>query len=314
LHWGLSARNNWAETLACRLHTARGVRNLGLATFCLALLAGCDIPKEAAAPPDGLPPINTAPDAMPAASQPDLAGPQSDLAGPACIATTQACQPGDQCCSGVCGQTSLGQVCCGEAGARCTTANGEDCCGALWCINGTCALPAEKVLNVEYQVQQTSYWCGPAATRIALSARMTPPSQATLAAELGTTVNGTDWIGQVTSVLSQHLGAGRYRTTEMPNDPPTQAQSDHLWSDITFSIDNGYAIVANIVAPASNHPPGYPNYTIYHYFTVIGYNRATKQVKIADPANFGGNQLYWLTFDQLATLIPPKGYSTLANP
>jgi hypothetical protein len=34
-----------------------------------------------------------------------------------------------------------------------------------------------------------------------------------------------------------------------------------------------------------------------------------RTVKIADPANFGGTQLYWLSFDQLATLIPPKGYS-----
>lgn len=32
-------------------------------------------------------------------------------------------------------------------------------------------------------------------------------------------------------------------------------------------------------------------------------------VHIADSASFSGNQLYWLTFDQLASLIPPKGYS-----
>jgi hypothetical protein len=87
-----------------------------------------------------------------------------------------------------------------------------------------------------------------------------------------------------------------------------------LWNDVVFSIDNGYAIVANIVAPASNHPPGYPNYTIWHYFAVIGYKRSTRQVRIADSANFGGNQIYWLSFDQLATLIPPKGYSALAAP
>ena len=165
----------------------------------------------------------------------------------------------------------------------------------------------EHVLSVDYQVQQTGYWCGPAATRIALSARGIYRSQSQLAAELGTTTNGTDWIGQVTNVLRGYVGW--YETKEMPNDPPTQAQRDLLWRDIVLNINNNYPIVANIVAPPNNHPPGYPNYTIYHYFTVIGYNDSNMTVLIADPANFGGNQIYWLTFNQLATLIPPKGYS-----
>jgi hypothetical protein len=174
--------------------------------------------------------------------------------------------------------------------------------------------PHWKVLDVDYQAQSTGYWCGPAATRMALSARLDPPSQATLASELGTTTNGTDWIGQVTETLNDHVGQ-RYATTEMPNDPPSQSQRDKLWNDIVLSINNNYPIVANIVAPPSNHPPGYPNNkTIYHYFAVIGYNPDTSQVYIADSANFGGNKLYWLSFDQLATLIPPKGYSAYKCP
>ncbi|MEV5962306.1 C39 family peptidase [Kribbella sp. NPDC051952] len=166
-----------------------------------------------------------------------------------------------------------------------------------------------KTLNIDFQYQQTGYWCGPAATRIALSARISPPSQQQLANELPTTTNGTDWIGQVTRVLNNHLGTGWYETKEMPNDPPTQAQRDLLWRDVVLDIDNNYPIVANIVAPASNHPPGYPNYTIYHYFTVIGYDSSDMTVLIADPAGFAPTATYWLTFNQLATLIPPKGYS-----
>ncbi|HEY3562895.1 MAG TPA: C39 family peptidase [Kribbella sp.] len=166
-----------------------------------------------------------------------------------------------------------------------------------------------KTLNIDFQYQQTGYWCGPAATRIALSARISPPSQQQLANELPTTTNGTDWIGQVTRVLNNHLGTGWYETKEMPNDPPTQAQRDLLWRDIVLDIDNNYPIVANIVAPANNHPPGYPNYTIYHYFTVIGYDSGDMTVLIADPAGFAPTATYWLTFNQLATLIPPKGYS-----
>jgi hypothetical protein len=166
-----------------------------------------------------------------------------------------------------------------------------------------------KTLSIQFQYQQTGYWCGPAATRIALSARVSPPSQQQLANELPTTTNGTDWIGQVTRVLNNHVGTGWYETKEMPNDPPTQAQRDLLWRDVVLDIDNNYPIVANIVAPANNHPPGYPNYTIYHYFTVIGYDSSDMTVLIADPAGFAPTATYWLTFNQLATLIPPKGYS-----
>ena len=179
------------------------------------------------------------------------------------------------------------------------------------CSAGDCLPPAFAVLNIDYQVQETGYWCGPAATRVALSAWGAAPSQQALAQELGTTTNGTDWIGQVTQVLNEHLGAGTYATTEMPNDPPSSAQRERLWNDIVRSVQAGYVVVANIVAPASNHPPGYPSSTIYHYFAVAGYDASARKVYIADSANFGGNQQYWLTFDQLATLIPPKGYAAL---
>ncbi|MCX4679617.1 C39 family peptidase [Streptomyces sp. NBC_01433] len=165
-------------------------------------------------------------------------------------------------------------------------------------------------LQIDYQVQETGYWCGPAATRIALSARTAPPGQGELARQLGTTEAGTDHIGQVTGVLNANLGGGWYETKEMPNDPPTQAQRDLLWSDIVLDIDRNYPLVANIVAPPGNQPPGYPSdQTIYHYFTVFGYDEVDRTVLIADPASFSGNQIYWISFDQLATLIPPKGYS-----
>jgi hypothetical protein len=168
------------------------------------------------------------------------------------------------------------------------------------------------ILDHDYQVQETSYWCGPAATRVALSARITPPSQTALANQLPTTTNGTDYIGQVTTTLNSRLGGAYYKTTEMPNDPPTQAQRDRLWNDVVTSINADYPIVANIVAPPGNQPPGYPsNQTIYHYFAVVGYDSVKREVYIADSAAFSNKQ-YWITFEKLATLIPPKGYSSHA--
>ncbi|HUS33225.1 MAG TPA: C39 family peptidase [Kofleriaceae bacterium] len=167
-----------------------------------------------------------------------------------------------------------------------------------------------KVLEHQYQAQQTGYWCGPASTRMALSTiSANLPTQQMLANELPTSTNGTDHIGLVVNALNQHVGA-RYAAVLMPHDPPTAQERDQLWRDIRLSIDAGHGIVANIVAPASNHPPGYPGYTIYHYISLIGYNADTKQVYVADPARFSGIEHYWLSFDQAATLIPPKGYAT----
>lgn len=100
-----------------------------------------------------------------------------------------------------------------------------------------------KVLRVDYEAQQTGYWCGPAATRFVISARRGAPSPQQFANQLGTTSNGTDWIGQVTNVLNQHFEVGTYVTREMPNDPPTPQQRDRLWNDIVSSIDGGWGIV-----------------------------------------------------------------------
>lgn len=170
---------------------------------------------------------------------------------------------------------------------------------------------AENVIDFEHQWQETGYWCGPAATRVALTAVGQYPSQADLAAELPTDEQGTDHISQVTDVLNAH-GAGNYVTTEMPNDPPTAEQEQKLWDDVVRTVDAGRGLVANIVAPPSNHPPGYPSdQTIYHYFTVVGYNADTSQVYIADSAGFSQGT-YWLDFHKFATLIPPKGYSAIA--
>ena len=182
--------------------------------------------------------------------------------------------------------------------------------GTVGDMHSTPGDPAH-VVAVHYEAQTTSYWCGPTATKIALSARIAPPSQSALATQLHTTTNGTDSITQFDEVLNANLHGGWYLSREMPNDPPTQAQRDLLWNDLVRAVDDGFPLVANIVAPPSNHPPGYPSSTIYHYFTVAGYNAATRQAFIADPADFQGHTEYWLSFDQLATLIPPKGYTAL---
>lgn len=184
-------------------------------------------------------------------------------------------------------------------------------------------MPArEKVLPYpRADVRQDTYYnCGPASTQTVIrsaTGRLMPESG--LAREMGTSTNGTDYIGLIAPVLNRHLPAGKYATVYMPNDPPTRAQSDRLWTDLTNSIDAGFGVIANIVAPPSNYPrasytstisPAYGGGTVYHYIAVMGYavdRSGARHVWIADSgfAPYG----YWMTFTQLSTLIPPKGYA-----
>ena len=180
----------------------------------------------------------------------------------------------------------------------------------------------EKTLPYSRQwvAQNTPYYCGPASVQtIVLSKTQKLVPEATLAAELRTTTNGTDWIGQFPAVLNRYIKGANYRHVEMPNDPPNTAQKNTLWANIVNSVNGGHGVVANIVAPPSNYPrPSYKSGTklayrggtVYHYVAVMGYatdSRGVKHVWIADSgfSPYGS----WITFDQLASLIPPKGYA-----
>ncbi|WP_186301144.1 C39 family peptidase [Rhodococcus sp. WB9] len=171
------------------------------------------------------------------------------------------------------------------------------------------------ILDHTYSTQETGYNCGPASSQIVLTARGIDVAESQLAYELEALEgnvgwndqDGTDSIVQVTTVLGRRTGQP-YVTRQIPNDPPTGAQVDLLRSDVKRSIDGGNGVVANIVAPASNHPPGYPNYTVYHYIAIVGYDDV-QGVYVADPANFGGIHNYWLSWEKIASLIAPKGYS-----
>lgn len=168
--------------------------------------------------------------------------------------------------------------------------------------------------------QDTGWNCGPATAQTIIRAaakRFIP--EATLAKEMGTHRGGTDWIGQITRTLQKHIPAAKYATVEMPNDPPTSAQREHLWQHLTGSIDAGYGLAVNIVAPPNNYPrPSfkstqalqYSGGTVYHYVAAMGYaidGNGVKHVWLAD----SGFKPYgsWVTFAQFATLIPPKGYA-----
>lgn len=177
----------------------------------------------------------------------------------------------------------------------------------------------EKVLDYPRSqiTQDTGYYCGPASTQTVVAAatgKMIPESA--LAKRLGTTVNGTDYIGQFPPVLNALIEGGEYRHRDV-GAYPNQEAKNIIWGEITRSINAGRGVIANFVAPPSNYPkavapstvsPAYTGGTVYHYIAVMGYSDAGgRRLWIADSgfSPYG----YWLSFDQFCTLIVPKGYA-----
>ena len=69
----------------------------------------------------------------------DCCGQLECINGGCCLPATYSCT-GTSCCAGlVCGNTSLGRTCCGNAGVPCIRPDGADCCGALRCVGNVCA-------------------------------------------------------------------------------------------------------------------------------------------------------------------------------
>ena len=184
--------------------------------------------------------------------------------------------------------------------------------------------PVEKVLDYPRdQVRQdTFYNCGPASSQTVIRSKTGKLiTESDLGAQLGTDTGGTDWIGLIAPVLNKYMPGAGYKVREMPNDPPSSTQKQQLWDDVVGSINGGHGVVANIVAPPSNYPravapstisPAYGGGTVYHYIAVMGYGEdgGGRRYWVADSgfSPYG----YWISHEQLASLIPPKGYAYAA--
>lgn len=164
--------------------------------------------------------------------------------------------------------------------------------------------------------QETGYWCGPASAQVVLNGIGIKIAESQLAREIGTTTRGTDFVGLIERVLDRYTEDANYTSVYTERDPMSPVQKEQLWVNIVRSIDAGHGVVMNWVAPPSNKPrgvkgsvsPRYSGGTTFHYVSAMGYSdEGGRFVWIAD-SGFQP-QGYWITFDQCATLIPPKGYA-----
>jgi hypothetical protein len=169
--------------------------------------------------------------------------------------------------------------------------------------------PPSKVLDYTFQLQTTYYNCGPAATRIALTASGHTLSQDELARQLHTTTSGTNSALDTTRALNNVIGRNVYQTREIPGPAATPAQMDQLQADVVRAINDGRIIVANIVHSVTDTAGVSHSYDGGHFLTIVGYKDDGRTVKVADNANPNGDGTYWVTTINMANWIATHGYS-----
>lgn len=171
------------------------------------------------------------------------------------------------------------------------------------------AVPAQLDLKYQFAWQENYYFCGPAATRIALTARGMYPSQSEVAQALGTTVNGTNSSDDTTRALNQYTASGFYTAHFIRGQAATDADVAALKQAVLNAVGKGYAVVANIAGSTvddSGHGHSYPG---GHYLTIVGYRDGGDTVKIADPADATGVGSYTLSTRKMADWIALRGYA-----
>ena len=177
---------------------------------------------------------------------------------------------------------------------------------------------ARKTLPVNPSIvtQETYYQCGPATVQNAIWAKQRRVvSESQLARELGTTVNGTDYIGYLDRVVGNHLGVN-HETQNIPNDPPTAAQRDTFWVRLKGAVDAGFGLPMNWIAPPGNYPravegtsPSYGGGTVYHYVLAGGYDDTSGRRWVFVIDSGFQPKTYWITLAQCVSLIAGKGYA-----
>ncbi|MFI7609011.1 C39 family peptidase [Micromonospora sp. NPDC049366] len=167
----------------------------------------------------------------------------------------------------------------------------------------------ERELNVRYEAQPNFYYCGPAATRNALSVQGKDINVDAMAKEMGTTEAGTNSINDITPVLNKETGSNAYHSVEISNPNANDKQTDQLRQDIVRTINDGRAVVANIAGTTTDTDGNTHSFEGGHYISVIGYRDDGHTVTIADSAD-PNMASYRVTVDHLADWIATRGYST----
>jgi hypothetical protein len=169
--------------------------------------------------------------------------------------------------------------------------------------------PAGKSVHYSFQLQSNGWYCGPSATRVALSAQGKTFTQDQVAKMLGTTVDGTPSANDITRVLNAQLGAGRYHTVEIASPTASPAQINRLKTDVVGALSQGKPVVANIAGTVTDDNGDVHSYEGGHYLPIVGYSHNGDTVKIADSADTVGSPTYDISTAKVANWIATRGYA-----
>jgi len=158
-------------------------------------------------------------------------------------------------------------------------------------------------------LQPNGWYCGPAATRIALSAHGIVPSFDDIAAALGTTRNGTASIFEVSRVLNNIYGWQRYTSVEVPGGDITGNQVKSLREDVVTAINDGDPVVANIKGTITDFAGEVHSYPGGHYVTITGYSDNGDTVTVTDPADRVGSNEYQVSAATMLWWTASRGYT-----
>jgi hypothetical protein len=168
----------------------------------------------------------------------------------------------------------------------------------------------QRELNVRYEAQPNFYYCGPAATRNALSVQGKNIDVHAMAKQMGTTEAGTNSINDITPVLNKETGdKNAYASVEIRQNSADAKQTDKLRADVVRTIDEGRAVVANIAGTTTDTDGTTHSFEGGHYISVVGYHDGGNTVTIADSAN-PAQASYRVSVDNLADWIATRGYAT----
>ncbi|NJP35806.1 C39 family peptidase [Micromonospora sp. HSS6-12] len=208
---------------------------------------------------------------------------------------------------GVAGMACLGAVAAGPAMAA--QAGSGSAAAPIAAVQEADKRSANSVRDYTFQAQPNIYYCGPASTRIALSAKGKIKSQDELADKLGTTFAGTASAFDITRVLNSELGEDVYETGEIPNDTASEDEVQRLESDLRKAVDENRIPVVNVIGSATDADGTARSFPVGHYLTVVGYEDDGNKVKLADPWQPVGDGTYWIAVDELANWAASRGYS-----
>jgi hypothetical protein len=169
--------------------------------------------------------------------------------------------------------------------------------------------PAQKDISYQFAWQENYYFCGPAATRIALTARGLFPSQSEVAQRLGTTQSGTNSSADTVRALNAFTGTNFYEPHFIRGSSATPADVEELRASVVSAVGQGYAVVANIAGSTTDDAGHAHAYADGHYLTIVGYRDGGATVKVADPADADGVGSYTLPVAKMADWIAQRGYA-----